>query len=281
MLWFIDMEKVNSAMFENSDTDGQSVLRSKSYLTTSHMPDRPIGRDSEIQRIADSLRPLAGREVPENLLVYGPSGAGKTTCVKHVLSKLEEETRVKTVYINCWQYNTRPSLLTELLIRLGYPAPRKGKPVDELLSKLREWLDKNRGVAVALDEFDQLEQKTEIIYDLQMLNEEAANKLGVVMVSNQEPSRIHLDPRSRSRLNCRALEFEPYDTVQLVEIMQQRAEQAFRAGAVSDDALEVTAERTVEENGDCRRALDFLLSIGRKADEEGKSEVTAEMAEEG
>ena len=95
-------------MFENSDTDGRSVLRSKSYLTTSHMPDRPIGRDSEIQRIADSLRPLAGREVPENLLVYGPSGAGKTTCVKHVLSKLEEETRVKTVYINCWQYSTQP-----------------------------------------------------------------------------------------------------------------------------------------------------------------------------
>jgi cell division control protein 6 len=134
---------------------------------------------------------------------------------------------------------------------------------------------------MGLDEFDQLEQKTEIIYDLQMLNEEAANKLGIVMVSNQEPSRIQLDPRSRSRLNCRTLEFEPYDSVQLVEIMQQRAEQAFRAGAVTDNALEVTAERTVEENGDCRRALDLLLNIGREADEEGKSEVTAEMAEEG
>jgi len=63
--------------------------------------------------------------------------------------------------------------------------------------------------------------------------------------------------------------------------MQHRAEQAFRAGAITDDALKLTAERTMEENGDCRRALDLLLSIGREADEEGKSEVTAEMAEEG
>jgi len=63
--------------------------------------------------------------------------------------------------------------------------------------------------------------------------------------------------------------------------MQQRAEQAFRAGAVSDDVLEVTAERTMKENGDCRRALNLLLSIGREADEEGKSEVTAEMVDEG
>ena len=268
-------------MFENSNTEGRSVLRSKSYLTTTHTPEKPIGRDAEVQRIADSLRPLTRRELPENLLVYGPSGAGKTTCVKHVFDKLEDEARVKTVYINCWQYNTRPSLLTELLVRLGYPAPRKGKPVDELLSKLREWLDKNRGVAVALDEFDQLEQQTEIVYDLQMLNEEAENKLGIVMISNQEPHRIQLDPRSKSRLNCRVLEFEPYDSVQLVDIMQQRAEQAFRAGAVSDDAIEMTAERTMEENGDCRRALDLLLSIGREADEEGKSEVTAEMVDEG
>ena len=55
-----------------------------------------------------------------------------------LFDRMEEETTSKSVYINCWQYNTRPSLLTELLIQLGYPAPRKGKPVDELLSKIRE-----------------------------------------------------------------------------------------------------------------------------------------------
>jgi len=29
--------------------------------------------------------------------------------------------------------------------------------MDELLSKLKEWLDKNRGVALAIDEFDHIQ----------------------------------------------------------------------------------------------------------------------------
>jgi len=37
-----------------------------------------------------------------------------------------------------------------------------------------------------------------VIYDLQMLNQEAENKIGIVMVSTQHPSGLKLDPRSRS-----------------------------------------------------------------------------------
>lgn len=260
------------AMFENSN-NGKGVLRSESYLTSNYLPEEPVGRDNEVQRLVDALQPLTRRRQPENLLVYGPAGVGKTTVVRHVFDRLEEETRTKAVYINCWQYNTRPSLLTELLIQLGYPAPRKGKPVDELLSKLREWLDKNRGFAIALDEFDQLEEKTEIVYDLQLLNEQSEHNVGVVMVSNQPPTALQLDPRSRSRLNCQTLQFNPYSARQLVDILEQRVEQAFRPGTVPDAVVEEIAERVAESSGDCRKALELLLKAGRKADQEGVSEI--------
>jgi cell division control protein 6 len=178
------------------------------------------------------------------------------------------------VYINAWQYNTRPSLLTELLIKLGYPAPRKGKPVDELLSKLKEWLDKNRGVAVAIDEFDQLQEKTEIIYDLQMLNQEAENSLGIVMVSNQPPSQVQLDPRSQSRLNCQTLQFNSYNAPQLQEILIKRMEQAFKPGTVPDEVIEEIAESVAENSGDCREALETLLRAGRTAQRKNAGEVS-------
>ena len=259
-------------MFQDSHpSDG--ILRSETYLTTNYEPEEPVGRETEINRIADAVRPLTHRKTPENLLVYGPAGVGKTTCVKHIFDRLESETSAKAVYINAWQYNTRPSLLTELLIKLGYPAPRKGKPVDELLSKLKEWLDKNRGVAVAIDEFDQLQKKTEIIYDLQMLNQEAENSLGIVMVSNQPPSQVQLDPRSQSRLNCQTLRFNSYNTPQLQEILAKRVEQAFKPGTVPDEVLEEIAETVAENSGDCREALETLLRAGREADREGKSEI--------
>lgn len=219
--------------------------------------------------MVDAVKPLTHRKTPDNLLVYGPAGVGKTTVVSHVFQQLEEETSVKSVYINCWQYNSRSSLLTELLIQLGYPAPRKGKPVDELLHKLKEWLDKNRGIAVALDEFDQLDDQTEIVYDLAMLNEEAENRLGIVMVSNTDPSQIELDPRSQSRLNCRTLEFHSYKLHQLIQILEKRVEQAFRPGSVPDEVIEEIARQVAEGSGDCRQALQLLLNAGRQADREG------------
>jgi cell division control protein 6 len=244
------------------------------------MPEQPVGREAELDRIAEAVRPLSRQKPGDNLLVYGPAGVGKTTCTQHVFDQLEENTRVTTVYINCWQYNTRSSLLTELLISLGYPAPRKGKPVDELLSKIGEWLDKSHGVALALDEFDQLEGQTEVIYDLQMLNAEADNHLGMVMVSNQDPRQITLDPRSRSRLNCQTLEFKSYDVTQLTEILDKRVEQAFRPGSVPDEVIDLIAEVVADRSGDCREALRLLLRLGREADRSGESQIAVDDIDE-
>lgn len=260
-------------MFNNT-TQSKGVLRSETYLTSSYHPEEPVGRENEIERIADAVRPLTHRHDPDNLLIYGPAGVGKTTCVKHVTQNLESQASVNSVYINCWQYNTRPSLLTELLVQLGYPAPRKGKPIDELLSKIREWLDKNRGVVVALDEFDQLEHQTEVIYDLQMVHEEADNSLGLLMISNKDPRQIKLDPRSQSRLNCKTLEFQSYNAPQLENILEKRVEKAFRPGTVPSEAIEKIAEKAAENSGDCRRALNLLLNAGRKADQRGDTKIS-------
>lgn len=259
------------------DSYGNGIIRAEKYLTDDQSYRSPIGREAEIHAIRDAIRPVTKRKTPENILVYGPPGSGKTTCVDHVFEALESETGVKTVQINCWQYSTRPALLTELLIQLGYPAPRKGKPVDERLGKLREWLDKNRSVAVALDEFDQLEDKAEIVYDLHMLSQQAEHKLGLVLISNVPPEAIVLDERSWSRLKCQTVEFEPYTAGQLLDILKDRVEQAFRPGAVQPEVLELIADTVAEDGGDCRDAFERLLQAGRRATQEGAREVTPQF----
>jgi len=264
--------KESVPMFE-SENRGGSILRSEKYLDTDFQPEKPLGRDTEVQRIVDAVRPVTRRKTPENLLVHGPAGVGKTTSVKYVFDRLESKTTSKAVYINCWQYNTRPSLLTELLIQLGYPAPRKGKPVDELLSKLSEWLDKNRGIAVALDEFDQLQNQAEVIYDLQLINEQSDNQLGLIMISNQHPGKIQLDPRSQSRLNCKTLQFKPYNAPQLEKILSQRTEQAFHPGTVPSKVIEQISEHVAEHSGDCRKALQHLLQNARKAEQQDTNKI--------
>lgn len=265
-------------MFDADQSSG--VLRSEAYLTTRHIPEKPVGRDTELDQLAAALQPLTENRPPLNLLVSGPAGVGKTTCLKHTFDQLEAETGVKSVYINCWQYNTRPTLITELLINLGYPAVRRGKSVDELVSKLQVWLDRNRNIAVGLDEVDQLDDRTEVIYDLQHVNEQADNDLGVVLVSNQPPTNIRLDPRSQSRLSCQTLEFKPYTGEELVDILEHRVEQAFKPGSVGDDVLQRIADHVAEHSGDCRKALELLLQSGRTADQANVDAVTTDHVDQ-
>ncbi|RKD95618.1 Cdc6/Cdc18 family protein [Halopiger aswanensis] len=263
------------------DTSNRSIIRSEQHLTADSPPPEIVGREAEIHNIRDAVRPLTEGKTPDNLLVYGPPGSGKTVCVNHVFNALENETRVKTIRINCWQYRTRPSLLTELLIQLGYPAPRKGKPVDTLLKLIGTWLDKNRSIAVALDEFDRFEDKAEIIYDLHMLSQQSENKLGLILVSNLPPEEFLLDSRSRSRLNCRTLEFQPYTAEELQEILSDRVEKAFEPGAVQPEVIETVAEEVAESGGDCRDAFERLRQAGRRASQENAHKITPQFLIDG
>ncbi|MFC4359252.1 Cdc6/Cdc18 family protein [Halobium salinum] len=273
-------------MFKDRTSNNATVFQSESVLTSEHQPEEPFNRDSEIQKIADALRPLTDQVEPVNVLAYGPAGTGKTTCIEHVSNRLKDETSIKPISINCWQYNTRPSLLTQLLIELGYPAPRKGKPIDELLNKLEEWADKSRGLrapkgyAIILDEFDQLKQKSEVIYDIQRLNREVKSKFGLVMISNQQPSRLQLNRRSRSRVQIEGIEFPTYTAEQLTQILKQRAEQAFYPGTVDEDVIRKVAEAAVRDGGDCRRAIHLLRRLGREADNNGLTEVSQELLDQ-
>ena len=265
-------------MFENSTSDS-GVLRSEAYLTGATEPDQPVNRSSELEAIEAALQPLTRRK-PASLLIYGPAGVGKTTTANYVLEEFRRRSRVKPVSINCWKYSTRPSLYSELLIQLGYPAPRKGKPVDELLSRIREWVDKNRSVILALDEFDQLDEKGAVVYNLYQLNQRTDNSIGFLLLSNSPPDQLDLDARTRSRLGCTELEFDPYSAQQLEAILRAQSEQAFHPGTVPNEVLSRIAAHIADQDGDCRRALEHLLEAGRLADRRSEREITEEILDD-
>ena len=89
------------------------------------VPQDRAYRDAEIDHLAATLDPLTA----ENVSIFGPSGAGKTTLVKYVLGRLERDrVEYRWGYHNCMSESSTAGALHSLVrnARLGRDLRRNG-----------------------------------------------------------------------------------------------------------------------------------------------------------
>jgi cell division control protein 6 len=67
--------------------------------------------------------------------------------------------------------------------------------------------------------------------------------------------------------------FPPYNALQIQTILKQRAEQAFKQGAVDEGVVEKCAAFAAREHGDARKAVELLRVAGELAERECSSKV--------
>ncbi|KKF40160.1 hypothetical protein FK85_23180 [Halorubrum saccharovorum] len=74
------------------DGDVQTVFENKDLVDSSTIvdQDRIYGRDEQLAAEARAFRDTLDGERPPDLLLYGPSGTGKTLTVKAVANKVKE-----------------------------------------------------------------------------------------------------------------------------------------------------------------------------------------------
>jgi orc1/cdc6 family replication initiation protein len=239
------------------------MIEDARVLREGFVPNDVVHRDHEVNALSRVLDPLTRGEPTEPVLVSGPSGVGKTTITKFVVSRLREEVLdVETVHLNCWQAYSRFKATYEVLRELGESVDirRQSTPHDELLDRLNTY--DGPPVIVVLDEADQLED-ARLIYDLYRLPQFA-----MILVTNDEEQLLSgLDDRVRSRLHtAETVHFDSYHTNELVDILAARVDHGLVHDAVSDTHLFEMAEVA---GGDARVGLSILRSAARQADQEG------------
>ena len=246
------------------------IFKDEKFLYPEFVPERLPFRDAQIDEMAHALKPVLRGGRPQNLFVFGPSGSGKTVTVKYVLRELEEfNDRAKGLYLNCFEFNTRQAILSQVCVFLGVPVPRRGIATDEVYSELLSALKRSDfAPVVVLDELDQLLHKniaSNVLYDLLRVVEFQKSRLGVVIISNDESLVSRLDSRVRSSLLHSPVEFAPYSPKQLKEILWERAKYAFQDKVLERDVINVAAAHAAKNNGDARLAIESLLRAGRIA----------------
>ena len=246
------------------------VFKDERYLYPEFVPERLPHRDAEIDALVYAFNPVLKGKRPVNVSVLGPSGVGKTCVVKFVLKELEEFTdRAKGVYINCFEFNTRQSVLYKIATALGMVVPRRGLATDEVYSLFLEALRKSEAIPIiVLDEVDQLKEDhaSKVLYDLLRVVEHQKARHGLVVLSNNMNLRFDLDSRIKSSLNEEKMIFNPYTPQQLKDILNERSQYAFQSNGLEDEVINVAAAHAARLGGDCRVAIESLLKAGRLAE---------------
>jgi len=275
---------VRGELFKNL-VERSPIFKNRELLRPSYLPERLPHREKQIEELARILSsPLRG-ETPSNVFIYGKTGTGKTATVRYVVGELERVGRelnreIRGIYLNCERVNTRYRILATLTNSLseGNSVPTTGWPLDILYEHFLKTLDsKERAVIIVMDEVDRMVMRKgdEILYDLTRINSELERaKVSVIGISNDARFTHYLDPRVRSSLGEEELVFPPYDALQLRDILEERASEAFHPGVLGEGVIPLCAAHAAREHGDARRALDLLRVAGELAEREGMDSVT-------
>ncbi|MDG5776805.1 orc1/cdc6 family replication initiation protein [Haloarculaceae archaeon H-GB1-1] len=275
--------------FDGDDPDHAHIFQRKELLKVGHVPEsaRIVGRDEEIESVAAELRPLVRGNPPNNVMIYGKTGTGKSLVARHVTERACRAARsqgesVGTAYVDCAQHNTQTRVARSITRTLNddrtdLEIPRAGIGSGEYYDYLWEILDVlYDSVLIILDEVDRLEND-DVLMQLSRAREsgKAESHLGVIAISNKIEYRDQLNERVKSSLREEEFVFQPYNANQLREIMDHRRD-AFHDGVLTDDVIPLTAAFAAQEHGDARKAIEILRHAGELAERHADERVTEE-----
>ncbi len=208
-------------------------------------------REKQLSRIISHLTLVLDGVHPTSALIYGPTGSGKTVSLIHVLSTFEKVAKRHGIsfqyrYIDFTSPKTYFGALNEVAIALDSSNRkyRKGIPVEYMQAKIKNAIVDYKGfLTLLIDEADNINPNPDVFltYLAKTLPRKISCRLILILLTNRLDWEKTLDPRILSFLKKTDIIFEPYDALDLLEILKLRAKKALCKDKVDQAALQKMA----------------------------------------
>lgn len=271
-----------------------SVFRDKGLLDPDAVidEDRIVGRDKQLDDIITYLRPALQGNRPPNMLLYGPSGTGKSLIINAVCQQVLELAdsqgdRFGVIKINCQTIKSHDRAVYRLVKNAAIEAgvdigvPQSGISTDQKLNRFYQILSNNfNSVIIILDEVDllvgrQRDPNDEPAYSKLLYQLSRASQLGrieghvsVAALTNDPRFMEDLDGRAESSFNPQDVVYSDYDATQLQAILERRRD-AYYDDVLEDGIISLSSAFAAQDHGDARKAIDLFRKAGEITDRQG------------
>jgi len=225
--------------------------------------------------------------VPDNILIYGLFGTGKTMLSKLVTLEVKAELiqnnrDVYIVYIYCETLKIVSKIMRyinkDLCKQMKVPYKLSGPAVADHFDQFYSLVNSAKfPVIIIFDEIDKLVYP-DFLNQLSRIKEcgFTGNNVCLIGITNDTNFYNSLDGRTQSILSRNQLYISPYNAEELEDILNSRAEEAFYPNICDSIVVPLCAAFAARENPDARKAIQLLRVAGEIAELRNASNVIEE-----